>query len=218
MGNLYIPLPKVGPRVVNDGGQDVLRLDKTGALVVTGAHGYNQESVLRGQVYTASVKSATVTVTTDISPLPATTGRALLAIYNPPNSGKNLVVLKAGVSTVSGTPGGPFYLDVVPPGATIALTNVTANQPVNNMTFTPGGGVAKVFAAAVPVNSVVATMLRPLGGPAAVAAGAGPYQVDELIDGAIIVPQGGMLVISAHAVGTTHVVSGYITFEEVVAN
>jgi hypothetical protein len=202
---------RVGPAVAGQGSDALLRSDKTGALVTTPGHATYQEAVLGGNVYTIQVKSATVTATTDISPLPASTGRGLVGIINPAGSGKNAVIMKIGMSTVSGTPGGPFYIDVSPSpcGATLAGT-----APTNNLTFGTGS-VMRGIAAAVPAQTVVCQMLRPLGGPAAIAVGVGPYQVDEFIDGNIIVAPGGMLVVSAHAVGTTHVVSGYITWEEV---
>jgi hypothetical protein len=205
-------IAKAGPVDVAQGSEAQLRIDKKGALVTTPAHGTYQEAVLGGNVYTIQVKSATVTATTDISPLPASTGRGLLGIINPLGSGKNAVILKIGMSTVSGTPGGPFYIDVSasPSGATLAGT-----APTNNLTLNASGSAMRGVAAAVPAQTAVAVMLRPLGGPAAVAAGAGPYQVDEFIDGSIVVPPGGMLVISAHATGTSHVVSGYMTWEEV---
>lgn len=173
-----------------------------------------QAAVMAGNVYIATVKSVTVTVTTDISPLPATTGRALLAVYNPPGSGKRLSILRIGLSHVSGTPGGPMYLDIVPPST---LITGVPTLPINARDFTVGGGVGKVFAAFVPVNAVVGVMLRPLGGFAAVAiaTASAPADHKEDIDGSIIIPQGGMLAITAHAVGTSHVLSGYIMFEEI---
>lgn len=175
-----------------------------------------QDAVQAGNVYVASVKSVTVTVTTDISPLPATTGRALLAVYNPPGSLKRLSILRIHVSHVSGTPGGPLYLDIVPPST---LITGVPTLPINARDFTSGGGVAKVFAAFVPINAVVGVMLRPLGGFAAVAiaTASSPASHTEDIDGMISVPQGGMLAITAHAVGTTHILSASIIFEEVAA-
>jgi hypothetical protein len=173
-----------------------------------------QEAVQAGNVYIAEVKSVTVTVTTDTSPLPATTGRALLAIYNPPGSGKRLSVLRINVSHVSGTPGGPLYLNVTPPST---LITGVPTLPVNARDFTAGGGVGKVFAAFVPVNAVIATELRPLGGFAAVAiaTASSPSHHSEDIDGMISVPPGGMLSIQSHAVGTSHVLSASIMYEEV---
>lgn len=171
-----------------------------------------QAAVLAGNVYTGTVKSATVTVTTDTSPLPATSGRALLGVYNPPGSGKRLSVLRIGTATVSGTPGGPFYLNVMPPS--VLLTGVPT-LPVNNRDFTIGGGVGKVFAAFVPINAAILTELRPIGGvnAAAVAGSIGSTQED--VDGMISIPPGGMLTIQSHAVGSTHIMSAYITWEEV---
>jgi hypothetical protein len=203
---------RVGPVQSQQGSDVQLRSDKSGALAMVEAHGDLNEAVLSGNVFTIQVKTATVTATTDISPLPVTSGRGLVGLINPVSSGKNASILKIGMSTVSGTPGGPFYIDVIPPnsGATLAGT-----APINNLTLQSAGSAMRGIAAAVPANTVAGVMLRPLGGPAAVAAGAGPYQVDEWIDGGIIVPPGGLLAITAHATGTTHVVSGYITWEEI---
>lgn len=173
-----------------------------------------QAAVEAGNVYIASVKSVTVTATTDISPLPATTGRALLAVYNPPGTGKRLSILRINISHVSGTPGGPLYLDIVPPST---LITGIPTLPINARDFTAGGGVGKVFAAFVPVNAIVGVMLRPLGGFAAVAiaTASAPASHNEDIDGSISVPPGGMLAITAHATGTSHILSGSIIFEEV---
>jgi len=205
---------KVGAQSGGDGSRFLLRQDKTGALVNSPGHGSFREAVSRGNVYIQAVKSATVTATTDISPLPATTGRALLGIINPLGSGKVASVLKVGISTVSGTPGGPFYLDVVP-AAGVAASLAASSAPINAATFQAAGSSMRGLAAAVPAQAAVATLLRPLGGPAAIAAGAGPYQVDEFIDGGIELPQNSLLVVTAHATGTSHVISGYIMWEEI---
>ena len=205
---------QVGPQLLNDGASQNFRQGRTGEQIVSDGHSRYQEMTVRNNVYTANTKSSTVTATTDIAPLPANTGVPQLGIYNPVGSGKNLVILKAGVSTISGTPGGPFYFDVIPPNAGITASGTNA---INNFTFQQTGSVAKVFAHTAITGSVAAITLRPLGGPAAVAAGAGNYQVDEEVAGAIIIPQGGFLGISAHAVGTSHVISAYITWEEINA-
>lgn len=186
--------------------------DLTGAQRVVQAHGSYAEAVRAGSVYTLQTKSATVTAVTDISPLPATTGRGLIGIINPIQSGFYASILKVGISTVSGTPGGPFYFDVLPN----AITTLTPGTPAtNNRSLVNAGSQMIGVSAAVPVNSVVARMLRPIGGPAAIAAGAGMYHVDEDVAGGISVPPGGLLVVTAHAVGTTHVVSLYLSWEEI---
>lgn len=204
----------VGAVVGADGSRFTLRGSKTGGLVISAEHGGYHEAASRGNLYVQAVKSATVTATTDISPLPATTGRSLVGVYNPKGSGKILSILKIGISTVSGTPGGPFYIDAVP-NCGVAASLAASSTPINLFTLQAGGSVARGLAAAVPAQVAVATMLRPLGGPAAVAVGAGPYQVDEFIDGSITLVEDSLLSIGAHATGTSHVISGYIIWEEI---
>ena len=204
---------RIGSQILSDGALTYLRGDATGALVTTAAHGKYSESVMRGNCYMASVKSATVTATTDISPIPASTGRALLGVFNPVTSGKNLMILKIGVATVSGTPGGPLYLDYI--AAPSGIVAGIGQAPVNLLTLLAAGSVARALAATVPAQTVVGVMLRPLGGLAASAVGAGINSTDEEIAGLICVPPGAALVITAHATGTSQVISGYMAWEEV---
>lgn len=204
---------KVGAQVGADSSKFELRLDKTGALVVSVGHGKWREAVSRGRVFIQPVKSATVTVTTDISPLPATTGRVLVGMFNPTGSGIRASILKIGISTVSGTPGGPFYLDVVPTcgvPATLAASSTPLSAVVG-----ASGSACRGLAAAVPAQAAVGTMLRPLGGPAASAVGAGIYDATEDLDGLIELPENSLIGVTAHAVGTSHVISGFIAWEEI---
>lgn len=208
---------RVGLVSAADGQPNQLRQDKTVALVVAQAHGKYREAASRGTLFMQSVKSATVTATTDISPLPATTGRALVGVLNPAGSGKRVSILKIGISTVSGTPGGPFYIDVVP-SCGVSAGLAASSTPISPLTLATSGSSARGLAAAVPAQAAVATMLRPLGGPAAVAAGAGVYDVTEDIDGSIELPENSLLVVTAHATGTSHVISGYILWEEITSS
>ena len=215
MESTFISRLYVGVRNFAQGiqaGADV-RAGKSGELIVASGHASYQEAVLQGNVYIMQTKSATVTATTDISPLPATTGRALVGVYNPSTSGKNLVMLKAGFSNISGTPGGCLYIDTLP-GAGCDGSN--KSTPINALSQIAAGSVAYGYAAAVPKNTTVMQMLRPLGGCAAIALGAGINSYDEFLDGSIIVPPGALLVVSAHAVGTTNILSLYISWEEVL--
>jgi hypothetical protein len=202
---------RVGPILAGDGTTQPQRASRTGATISADGHARYYELTLRGQVFTIQVKTATVTATTDISPLPATTGRGLVGLINPPTSGRNAVILKIGMSTVSGTPGGPFYIDVL---ANCGATLTPGTVPVNNLTLAQSGSFMRGIAAAVPAQTAVAIMLRPLGGLAAVAVGAGLYHVEEEVAGSIVIPPGGLIAITAHATGTSHVVSGYITYAE----
>ncbi len=200
-------------RTLGDGADSAIQLFRGGEQAVADAHARFQEAVLRGNVYTIQSKTTTVTATTDISPLPATTGRAGVAIYNPPSSVVNLVVWKIMIASISGTPGGCAYLDVLD-NANCTVAN--KSQAINNLTLQTQGQQAYSYAGAVPGNTLVARMLKPLGGPAAIALGAGNNSVEEMVDGAIIIPPSGLLALTWHAVGISHVYSSSLTWEEVI--
>ncbi len=203
---------RTGAIVSADGTVNVQRADKTGATVCQDAHARFQEAVLRGAVYTIQSKTTTVTATTDISPLPATTGRAGVALYNPPTSGVNLVIWKVLVTHVSGTPGGPAYLDTL---AGALCTNANKTNAINNLTQTSGGHKANAYTAAVPANTAAAVMFKPLGGSTSAVALGLASSYEDLIDGSIIIPPGAMIALSWHATGTTHIYSSSMTWEEV---
>ena len=205
----------VGPQAAADGTPTRLRADKTSAQVVTDAHGRFQEAVLRGNVFTLSSKTQTVIAVNDVAPLPAN-GSPHVGVYNPIGSGKNLVILKVGCDTVSGTPGGPMYLDISNNTAA-PETLVTSTPAVNNLTFLPQGSVARTLAHPSPPSGIaLTTTLRPLCGQAAIAAGAGNYSCEDITDGSIIVVPGNFIGVSAHATGTSHVLSCYMIWEEVL--
>lgn len=184
-------------------------------VVVGQAHAAYQEPTLQGQVYTISTALAGITVAAaNVSPAAAGTGQPLVGVYNPPGSGKLLVIWKALVATVSGTPGGPFGWNVIKPSAGITAAGTV---PTNNKTLDAAGSKAKGFVNQATTSSPAGAMFRVVGGPAAVAAGAGLYGVAEELDGDIVVPEGGFVGIYATAVGTTHVVAASMTWEEVDA-
>lgn len=204
----------IGQMMRSVGSSGKLRLTKTSALATSDTHARYMEAVLQGQVYTIQAKSVTVTATTDISPLPATTGRVGVGVYNPPGSGVNLVLWKIIIASVSGTPGGPAYLDVLNGPAGALPTN--AVQAINNLYQTKGGHKAYAYSAAVPAQPTVATMLKPIqGSPAAIALGAGIYSIEDLIDGAVVIAEGGLAGLTWHAAGTSHVYSAALIWEEV---
>src|SRR5690348_8314168 len=107
----------VGPQARGDGTQAALRADRTGAGVVTDAHAKYQEAILRGNTYSLSVAAGAPSAYTG-----AAAGTPLLAVYNPPNSGKVLVgmALLIGMSTVP------------------VITTASAATPVEAYVGTPG--------------------------------------------------------------------------------
>ena len=202
---------KVGPQLAADGSIIDPRLMRDGTAAVADADGHFSELVLRGQVYTASTAAAGIAiVATHVSPLAAGTGTPIVGLFNPVGSGVVLKVMKVRLASVSGTPGGPFVWNVIP-----ALAGISAagQQGINNKTFVVGG-VAKAFVGAALTGSVLATMFGVIGGPSAIAVGAGINSIESVIDGIIQVQPGCFLGVAATAAGTTHVASAMVTWAE----
>lgn len=203
---------RVGPIQAQDGTLIDPRLTRDGAFLVQDGNGRYYEMAYRGQLFTASTAAAGVTIAaTHVSPLAAATGTPLLGIFNPVNSGVNLMILRAKVATVSGTPGGEFVWNVIPNPA--GITSATFVQGLGNKSFAVGG-FGKAYTNTALTGSALATMFRPLGGPAAIAAGAGTYSVEEVTDGDMVIAPGGFAGIAATAAGTTHIAAASITWAE----
>jgi hypothetical protein len=202
----------VGPVVAQDGTQPFLRSGRQGDGIISELHGRYYEQTSRGNVFSVSAMAYTIVATTDISPLPANTGVPIVGIFNPNGSGKNASILYAAFTTTSGTPGGPLIWNVISSPAGITAAGV---QPMNQFTFATAGSVVRGLSATAITGSAAGVAMGPMGGPAAVAAGAGNYTVSEEVAGRIIVPQGGFCGLAATAVGTNHVVSAWMVWEEV---
>lgn len=205
----------VGP-IFNADGQSErpLRQARTGELLVTQGVARYAEMASRRQTFTLLSKSVTIAAS-HVAPIAATTGTFLCGIHNPVDSGIVAAVILGTVAVVSGTPGGPFYWDVGFNGTTTAAsTGTILNNYLSVGSANAGSSMKAVNNVALAGMSVACSTLRPLGGPAAVAAGAGLYSVLDYVDGMIVVPPGCFCGITAHAAGTTVVVSSSITWQE----
>lgn len=203
---------RVGPQIAADGTALDPRMTRDGALAVAACDGQFSELVLRGQVYTASTAAAGISLAaTHVSPLAAGTGTPIIGVFNPLNSGVVLKILKVRIASISGTPGGPFVWNVIP--ALAGLSSAIGQLGLNNKTFVPGGAARAVVGAAL-AGSVLATMFGVIGGPSAVALGAGVNSIEAVIDGLVQVQPGCFLGVAATAAGTTHVASAMLTWAE----
>jgi hypothetical protein len=201
---------KAGKKILNSGALVELRLGPTGALVQQDGHARYYETTRNGDCYTAIATAVTIAAT-HVSPATANTGTPIIGLFNPANSGKNLSLIALDLQTISGTPGGPFYWNVIPAPCGITAAGTAG---LNSASFA-AGGVAKVFGNAATTGSLAGTVFRVLGGPAAIAAGAGIYSVEDEVAGSIIIPPGAFAGVYAKAVGTTHIVDASIVWEEV---
>lgn len=191
----------------------------TGAQRVQIAHGEYTDAASRGRIF--SLKSGAVTLdSANVTTSALATATFINGIANPSGSGKLLSILRAQIATVSGTPGGPFFYDYY---SNVLVTNAATGTIRSNYLSSNAAGSS----VATPLVDVVLTVsggstaallqLGAIGGPAAIAAGAGLYGTIDEVRGSIIVPPGTIFGIMATAAGTTHVVHSTLTWEEIPA-
>jgi hypothetical protein len=169
------------------------------------------------------------------------TAKLINGFYNPSTSGVNAYLLRCFIATKSGTPGGPFFYNFLQIGtsstlgtaAAVVLTNTPTGNITNNYLAAAGGGAGTSASQMIPEVNVALTatgsittalnQLCTIGGPAAVAAGAGIYTVRDDIhlasqnESLIIVPPGTVFGLMCTAAGTTHIVQSTIWWKEVPA-
>ena len=163
-----------------------------------------------GFLFSTFVNAVTLAAT-HASPLTAGTGTPIISVYNPANSGKNIHLIKTKSTTTSGTPAGPLLWNLVPNPANITAT---ASAPQSNIVGGGAASVAKVWNNTAVTGSTVGTAYRVLGGPAAVAAGAGLYNFEEEHKGDLIIPPGSMMALCCTGAGTTHIISAWAEWAE----
>ena len=188
-----------------------LRGDRTGALVTTNAHGFYSESVSQGAVMECSTAVAGVAPGTALSTTPP------YFLWNPPASGKNLIVLKTAMGFVSGTLGGGSILMAAVTAQMTVPTGGTELTPVATLIGAPRG-VGRVFQASTVASTP--TILRPIFSIGAFTGTTAQVPVDtvDVIDGSIVIPPGsGICLQGLASAGTSPLVIFSMMWEEVPA-
>ena len=199
---------KTGYLATSDGAVNTARSDKSNALVTVDGHGRYQESVYRGNVFTASLQSSTAVTNL------ATTATGLI-LSNPAGSGKNLVLLElllAQTSTAAASANAAIVLAAnVNPNA--AATVHTTSLTVRNALL--GSSIGSVgfadSAATLPVAPVVVRTIWQPSVSATATTAIPPFIKDE-IAGALLVAPG--CTVSLSAFGAISVIAT-ITWEEI---
>lgn len=205
-----------GPVAIADGQSSAVRQDKSAALVNTEAHGRYQEPTYRGNVFLLDSDAVTLAAANTTKSAIGGLAKFINGFHNPNGSGKLAVILNANVSTVSGTPAGPYFWNY-----TCGISDSATLTGTVHSAFLNTGAGASAMSARVNValtafaNAPALTQLATLGGPAAIAAGAGMYNVTEDVAGRIIVPPGCDFGLMAVGAGTSHVVQSTIAWEEI---
>lgn len=203
-----------GERSVASGVSGPLRLNPHSALVVAQGDGRYGELARLGQVFSLDSDSVTLAAThTTKSALGTAT--FINGFFNPPDSGVIAEILFVSLMVTSGTPTGGFVWNYFETNrVSSALTGTIRNGILG---LAPAGSrmspLVNVAIVTVPADTTNLIQSGVLGGPAAVAAGAGIYSVQDDIGGRIQVPPGvglGLMQIGA----STALVQSTITWRE----
>lgn len=187
----------------------------SGAQRMQVAHAEYFDAVHGRRVYSIDSDSVTLAAA-NASKAALATAKFIVGFYNPLASGKLAVILNSVVATVSGTPAGPYFYNYFP-----GVTMANAETGSIRSAYLGSGSSSEMTAATGVVLTVIGGATSALiqhsvlGGPAAVAAGAGNYSIADAVRGQIVVPPGTLFGIMCLAAGTTHVVQSTLTWEEV---
>lgn len=198
---------RVGQSNIADGSVVELRLTRTGGAAVANAHARYWDAVVRGNVFLAAQQSASALGT-------ALTATAVtLTLWNPPGSGRNLVLMRTTLAIPVATTAGQVVYAVngtvgqAAPTATTDLASGIQNALVGGAGASP---VARVFSAATLPAAPVAR--RVLAGIISVTPG-GVHTIVDDVDGEIIIAPNGIVTIQGITTNATGQIG--LSWEEV---
>ena len=195
-------------------GQNVISgVGEFSELLVSELQARYYEQAYRGQTFLTSVAAAAPTAYVG-----AAGGTPLIGLWNPASTGKNLVLLRASVAlaaqatTTLNTTSIRLY-----GGPTAAITQATVSVPLNLLSLTASGSIAKSFLNVALTSSTALTYLESIGsywwssavGTALVPPVAWDYA------GSIIVAPGNMIALSPYAALTAATYDAALVWAEV---
>jgi hypothetical protein len=218
---------QVGPSLLSDGvGTQPFRQGKLGEQIVQQLHGRFYEQNVRGAVFSGGMGLTAITNVIWSTQLDATS-KPIVGVWNPSTSPVNLVILQAflGVAVTAATAlgGAPFVWATSVGNSAIS----TGSTPLNRKTLIATGSFAKDMSGialtgmtgTITVKGVSALGSGTIGNFSQVGTAVGfvPSYVPsfENIDGAWIVPPGGVLALFATTTPVAHSAASMIVWEEV---
>lgn len=214
---------QVGASANADGSNPAVRSGKTGELNVGDVHGRFYEQAYRGNIYTFGISSTALVAANAIATGLTATAQPIIGLYNPSTSAVNLVILKATVvmtvvANSAVAPGGFAWVSSI--GNTAVSTGST---PFNTKSLAASGATAKAFAMSTALTGLTNNLAFLKESDIAPINAAGPataiHQAQgvtfEQVDGAIIVPPGGVVGIMNQISTTTVSLGVGIIWEEV---
>lgn len=220
----------VGPPLLADGVEAAMRLGRLGDVIVSELHGRFYEQVSRGNVFSGGMGLTAISNATFTSGTLGATCTPIAGVWNPPSSGVNLVILQVmlgiTVTNATNTGTGPFvWASSV---GNIAIS--TGNTPLSRKTGAAGGSVTKDMCGVALTGQTNALVVRGasslnggsganfsfVGTAVGQATFAGGVNLEN-VDGAFIVPPGGILALLGTTTGAAHSAASSIVWEEVAA-
>ena len=204
----------VGPRLRGDL-FDTFRAGARGELIVGNLRGKWSEMAQRGLVGAVSTPLAGTTIAAGNVAPPAAAAATVLTLYNPPESGIELEILKVIVHHISGTPGAGAWAHCI--AQCIGATKITAAQnatPVGSraLALMNAQGFTQTALTAGGAHSTYRAFAGTFAG--ALAASSPGQVIVEEVDGEIVVPAGFAYTPAPPAAGTSHVVGVTIVFAQ----
>lgn len=197
---------EVGRKRTSPGTNPNLRSSDYGELVVLQGGGKYKEMSLKGDVFIGANLGGTP-VTTQAG-LSATT--PALTLYNPVNSGVNLVLMTVCVditTSPAAAAGLMLAYNLISAAAPTSVTNATITNAIIGGNKAPSG---KCYIVATLAAAPLA--FRMIGGTTGAAA-IGAVQLIDHVDGEVIIPQGGCISVQSTSAAA---ILASMTWEEVV--
>lgn len=212
----------VGPVVGADGSENVIRLGRDSEAVTADAVPRFSEATRRRYTFSGmTLVAGTTIVAANVTPV-AAAAASMISLWNPMGSGKDLHLVRANICGISGTPGvGQWVYNIAYNQVLMATQNnqgVAGTMPM--CTYGSGvTGAGKIFTQTALTGATAQALFKPCGFSffgGAVAATTNVNYVDN-IDGAIVLPPGGLISLAAPLIGTTFVVAGGFDWMEIGA-
>jgi hypothetical protein len=214
--------------VLADGAQAKVRQGRNAELVFQQLHGRLYEQNFRGAVFSGGMGLTSISNVTFTTGTLGATVTPIAGVYNPIGSSVNLAILQAvlGVTVTAGTGtgGAPFVWATSITTAPIT----TGGTPLNRKTLQPQGSAAKDLTNVAPTgmtpnlavrfaSALTGGLLKNISSvETAVGQNIGTAGITvEQLDGAIIVPPGGVLALLATTTPVAHSAVSALVWEEV---
>lgn len=206
---------QTGPQSYPDGTIAVVRMGRQADVIESQLHGRYYEQNYRGNLFISDSDAVTLASANTTKGALATV-KLINGFFNPSTSAKNAVLLYAAVATTSGTPAGPYFYNFLADSTISSAATGTIRSANLGASFTSVmTAQTQVVVTNVAGGTTALKQLGVLGGPAAVAAGAGLYGALHEVGGLIIVPPGVLFGLTCVGAGTTHIVQSTLIWEEV---